>query len=303
MLYSLRNGVFTQGSQSTSSEAGGPIVEILSTDQLDESHVPQAISRNLLDQMKDNKGSRFESYPHVDFLCVNLWKNSLLPFNSIPCFLFLQSDRLQLFAQDTEVQAMMQHCLSSGENRPAGLLYAFLERCLAGDADKLQEIEQGISHIENDILEHRLGKNYTKKIIFLRRQLRMIKRHYGQIRDLCCELQANPNGLFHESDLRLVHILEGRAERLYQAVLGLLDYVTELREAYQSEVDINLNRTMRLLTVVTIIFLPLTLITGWYGMNFEMPEFSFPYSYPLVAAVCLLIAAACILYFKKKHWF
>ena len=63
------------------------------------------------------------------------------------------------------------------------------------------------------------------------------------------------------------------------------------------------NRTMTLLTVIATIFMPLTLITGWYGMNFHyMPELEYRWSYPAVFLVCLAIAVGCLVFFKKKKW-
>ena len=54
---------------------------------------------------------------------------------------------------------------------------------------------------------------------------------------------------------------------------------------------------------ITTIFAPLTLITGWYGMNFRhMPELEYKWSYPLVLLISLGIALGCITYFKKKKW-
>ncbi len=60
---------------------------------------------------------------------------------------------------------------------------------------------------------------------------------------------------------------------------------------------------MTILTVITSIFLPLTLIAGWYGMNFRyMPELNWPWSYPIVFVVCIVIVVACLIFFKKKKW-
>ena len=81
----------------------------------------------------------------------------------------------------------------------------------------------------------------------------------------------------------------------------LREYLLQLRELYQSQVDLQQNRVMSILTVVTTIFLPLTLIAGWYGMNFPgMPEFEWKYSYPAVIVISILIIVLEILYFKKK---
>ena len=76
-----------------------------------------------------------------------------------------------------------------------------------------------------------------------------------------------------------------RVDRLFHSVLNLQDYVTEVREAYQAQVDINLNQLMKLFTVITTICLPLTLIAGWYGMNFPMPEYTSSIGYPMVIAL------------------
>ena len=94
-----------------------------------------------------------------------------------------------------------------------------------------------------------------------------------------------------------------RINRLFQGVNNLRDYVTQVREAYQAQVDINQNTLMKLFTVVTTIFLPLTLIVGWYGMNFNMPEYSLSYGYSVVIIISISIVVICIVWFKKNKWF
>ena len=60
---------------------------------------------------------------------------------------------------------------------------------------------------------------------------------------------------------------------------------------------------MALLTVITSIFMPLTLIAGWYGMNFKyMPELEYKWAYPLVIAISVLIVVFSLIFFKKKKW-
>jgi magnesium transporter len=67
--------------------------------------------------------------------------------------------------------------------------------------------------------------------------------------------------------------------------------------------DIQQNRIMALLTIVTSIFLPLTLIAGWYGMNFRyMPELEWEFGYPLVILISILIVVFSLIWFKKKKW-
>ena len=67
--------------------------------------------------------------------------------------------------------------------------------------------------------------------------------------------------------------------------------------------DIKMNRIMTVLTVITAIFMPLTLIVGWYGMNFvTMPELTWKYGYIGVIALCLVIVISGIIWFKRKKW-
>ena len=94
-----------------------------------------------------------------------------------------------------------------------------------------------------------------------------------------------------------------RVIRLQDTVSGQREYVSQLRDLIQSHLDVRQNRIMTVLTVITSIFLPLTLIAGWYGMNFRyMPELEWRFSYPAVIAVSILIVILCLFWFKKKKW-
>ena len=95
-----------------------------------------------------------------------------------------------------------------------------------------------------------------------------------------------------------------RVERLQNHVKLLRENMLQLRELYQSMQDARQNKIMGILTIVTTFFLPLTLITGWNGMNFAyMPELKWRYCYLSVIIVSLIIAIGEIIYFKKKKFF
>ena len=92
-----------------------------------------------------------------------------------------------------------------------------------------------------------------------------------------------------------------QTERLESHVHLLQENVIQLRELYQAQLDAKQNKVMCILTVVTIVFLPLSLLTGWYGMNFaNMPESHWRYAYPCVIAITVAIIVFEIIYFKKK---
>jgi Mg2+ and Co2+ transporters len=131
----------------------------------------------------------------------------------------------------------------------------------------------------------------------------VLKRYYEQMLGVLDELQENGNRLIPGVALRYFKIFAGRVDRLYHGVINLRDYVTQVREAYQAEVDIGLNSIMKIFTVLTAIFLPLTLLVGWYGMNLQMPEFKWPLGYAMVIVIAVAIVVLCLVLFKRKKWF
>ena len=130
-----------------------------------------------------------------------------------------------------------------------------------------------------------------------------LKVYYEQLLEIYETIELNENGLIDQKELRQFKIQTSRANRLYNGVLNLRDYVTQVREAFQTQTDINLNSVMKVFTVITSIFFPLTLIAGWCGMNLRMPEFGRRYGYFFVIVISVITAAATLLYFKMKKWF
>ena len=93
--------------------------------------------------------------------------------------------------------------------------------------------------------------------------------------------------------------MTNRADRLMNKTMHLIEYAMQVRDAYQSQIDAKQNNTMQYLSVISTIFFPLTLITGWYGMNFQnMPELQS--GYPGVIFASVLVVLLLILYFKRK---
>lgn len=146
-------------------------------------------------------------------------------------------------------------------------------------------------------------KNFVSEIIHLRKRLMLMKRYYEQFLNLLDVVIENENHIFDGKTLRSFKILSRRMERSYQNVLNLREAVTQIRESYEAEVDISLNTTMKVFTVVTTIFLPLTLIAGWYGMNFQMPEYGWEHGYLMVILLSVAFIAIGIAFFKKNKWF
>ncbi len=181
-------------------------------------------------------------------------------------------------------------------------LYDLLELTIAGDLTLLEETEHRLNRIEEAILSGETESS-PPELNDIRGDLLDLKLHYGQLIDLSQELEENENGFFREENLRYFHMFTERVIRLRETVTGQREYTTQLRELVQTQLDVRQNRIMTILTVITSIFMPLSLIAGWYGMNFRyMPELEWRYAYPALTVLCVVIVIVCIMWFKRKKW-
>jgi magnesium transporter len=183
------------------------------------------------------------------------------------------------------------------------LIFSFLEHFISEDYTLLIKIEEEISEHEDKINERDLEKDFNYKITEIRKKLMMLDNYYQQFVAIGEELEENSADIFNEDNLHYFRIFSGRADRLSNNTRMLQEYSIHVREAYHAQLDYDLNNIMKIFTVVTTIFLPLTLIVGWYGMNFTtMPEITWKYGYLFVIILSIIVAFICILYFKKKKF-
>ena len=164
----------------------------------------------------------------------------------------------------------------------------------------MQRYERELEGIEREIMDD-AEEAHIQRNNEIRGDIRDLRIHYEQLLDFGQELEENENGFFEEDNIRYFHMFSSRVDRLYNAATHLRDYTIQLNDLYQSQLDVKQNRIMTVLTVVTTIFMPLTLIVGWYGMNFKfMPELESRYGYPVVIGLSVFIVVASLAYFKIK---
>ena len=96
--------------------------------------------------------------------------------------------------------------------------------------------------------------------------------------------------------------IDKKFDKLLNHILRTQEYLDQVRQAYEAQIDIEQNQLMKFFTVVTSIFLPLTVIAGWYGMNLQMPELQLPFAYPLVIGLSVGIIGLMIWLFRKNKW-
>ena len=162
----------------------------------------------------------------------------------------------------------------------------------------LQHIESRLEALEEDILA-KGGEKAVETLLDCRKKLSELNAHYEQLSALGGVMGEEAGELVR--DPAAWQRFGNMMWRPKQYASLLREYAMQLREVWQAQQDARQNRVMSILTVVTTIFLPLTLLTGWYGMNFaNMPELRWRYGYPAAIAAAVVIAVAEIVYFKKK---
>ena len=128
-------------------------------------------------------------------------------------------------------------------------------------------------------------------------------RYYHQLTEFAQEMIDGKDVCFDGDGIGAFSDLIDRTGRLADEVEVMREYANEVWEIYQAQINIRQNDIMKVLTIVTTIFLPLSLLAGWYGMNFAyMPELSWKYGYLFVIALSLGIIAFCLILFKKKKY-
>lgn len=253
---------------------------------------------------------RIEAYEDFSFGVLNVIEEIDLQFESKELNFYI-TDRYLIFVskEKNELIENIKNELNQNSMRTSTytinlskILYMLLDKLTSKDNFNLKDIENSIAELEEQVISG-IERDFTKDIIQLRKQLLYLKRRYEPLIDIAEGLEENENGLIDEGTIRFFSILVNRIERLNSNVIHLRDYVTQVRDAYQAQVDIKLSKTMKLFTVVTTIFLPLTLLAGWYGMNFKfMPELGWVFGYPFVIGLSLFVVVVCLVYFKRHNY-
>lgn len=179
----------------------------------------------------------------------------------------------------------------------------FIDLLISDDLQFLTGVETQLAHIEDELYIG-VPENFSHRIMACRRSVVKFAHFYLQLLDIGNILQRDDLDCFTDPEQQSLDRLCGHIGRLHSETMMLREYCTQVGEIYQSQLDMHQNKIMKILTIVTTIFLPLTLIVGWYGMNFtNMPELRWQYGYPAVILLSAVIVVWCVHICKKKHFF
>ncbi len=295
----------TAAFQKIATDGTSPYLCLLHFNQMEAAKPYLPIGEAILQEAKIYAPLKFESHEGLDYIALNI-PNPSNPQSEQEKVCIYFTKRLLVFVsrEPEKIKKILAATLLAEDENTAleKLLYDYFNALTINDHLLLDNIEQEIFELEENLITSRT-EDYIKAIIALRKKLLIWKRYYEQLFLIGEAIEENENNLFSKKQLRYFRMQTNRIDRLFHTVLHLRDYATQIREAYQAQVDINLNDTMRLFTVVAAIFLPLTLLVGWYGMNFPMPELQWRFGYPMIIIISVIVVAICLILFKKRKWF
>ncbi len=204
--------------------------------------------------------TKFESHEELDYFSLRLPERIGISGAPHMIKICLTKNKLFFFADDDTLLNEVEEATVRLINKSEGIclpkiLYLFLNDLTYDDSKYLEDIESDISSLEEELIT-RVRRDSVKEIISLRKRLMSLKKYYKLLGKSFGPLLENENKLIDTKTIKSFKILLGRVIRLEKSVLNLRDYVTQVREAYQAQVDISLNSTMKLFTVITAIFLP-----------------------------------------------
>ncbi len=195
---------------------------------------------------------------------------------------------------------------SKGRFRSLGtdfLTYSILDAIIDQNFALIDSLDEAITRLEDRLLAGQPDTAMLNGIQHLRREVVGIRRYVSPIRELINEMLRSESDLIDDKTHIYLRDVSDHAIRIIESIELHRDIISGLLDIYVSSVSNKMNEVMKVLTVFASIFIPMTFLTGIYGMNFEyMPELSWHWAYPVLWLAFITIPVVLLLFFKRKHW-
>lgn len=256
-------------------------------------------------QSEDNQRPKLELYEGHYFIVVNS-----IRFDDEEIFLrslniFLGSHFIITVTRHklSEIRTIKPILLEEEVNAPDQFMYHLIDLVVNNYFFVGDRIEVRIEALDDAILIEP-KKSHMNEIISLRGEIMWLKKVLGPQKDIIGMLSKRELRLIDDRLQKYFSDVHEDAIKIYETFETFRELIGHLREAYQLSLASRANDIMRIFTALTTIFMPLTIITGIYGTNFDfMPELETKYGYFGMLGGMLVVAIAMFIYFRKKNWF
>jgi len=182
------------------------------------------------------------------------------------------------------------------------LLYSLLDVIVDNYFLIVEDLGERIEALERKI-SVRPGNEDLLTIQEIRSLLITVARYSTPVRELAGRMNTVQSELVGKSTRRYVNDLQDHTVYIAESISTFRDMLTNLENTYHAAQNMRMTQVMKLLTIISTIFIPLTFVVGIYGMNFDhMPELRWKYGYFLVMGSMAIIAGIMLLWFRRKRW-
>jgi magnesium transporter len=182
------------------------------------------------------------------------------------------------------------------------LLYALLDVIIDNYFILLESFAEQLEKLENSLLNNP-SSDTLKSIYGFKRDIIVLTRSIWPLRELIKKIERHEDSFVQKSTIVYIRDLYDHVIQVINTVESYREILSGMLDIYLSSISNKLNAVMKVLTIISTIFIPLTFIAGVYGMNFSfMPELKWKYGYFAALSGMALISLGMIYYFKRKKW-
>lgn len=253
----------------------------------------------------DDNTVRIDFYKDIYY--GNLYFSKYLFDNNFNLFFIYKNQQL-FFIVDKEVNEEklidiinneLDRYLSTFDNKLI-IIVLLLGYIINNEVKYADKIQKEIDSLENKLLIDKETKNFNVKLLDIRKQLTKFRKSNNSIAEFIDIIEYQ--NIFKNDLAQIIKLIDNKNIRVANNIKIMIEHTIQIKEVYQNQLDVSLNDTMNLFTVISAIFLPLTLITSWYGMNLLMPEFEMENGY-LIPIILSIITVIATVYIIKKYKF
>jgi len=167
----------------------------------------------------------------------------------------------------------------------------------------LEKVGEALEVIEEKLINAKPA-DLLNRVHHIKRELIFLRKNIWPVREVISSLQHSDSEIITEPVQMYFRDVYDHTIQVMDTLETYRDLLGGIQDLYLSIISNRMNEIMKVLTVISTIFIPLTFIVGVYGMNFHyMPELSVEWAYPAVWMAMILIAAGMVTYFKRQGWF
>ncbi len=194
---------------------------------------------------------------------------------------------------------------AKGRVRKSGadyLAYAIIDGIVDSYFGELERLGEAVESLETELVTDP-RRETLQKIHGLKREMIYLRKAVWPLREVINGLERLDTPLIKATTDFFLRDVYDHAVQIIDTVETSRDILSGMVETYLSSVSNRMNEIMKVLTIISTIFIPLTFLAGVYGMNFaHMPELAWRWGYPLTWGIMAAVAVVMILYFKRKKW-